>query len=143
MGRRRWITLLAGVLVALLLGQGLGLLPGGGTGEAGEERTASSAESATDPASGLPRVAEHDLPTEARETLALIDAGGPYPYDQDDQTFFNREGLLPGQPVGYYREYTVVTPGEDDRGPRRIVAGREGEYYWTSDHYVSFERIVR
>ena len=97
----------------------------------------------TDPASGLPWVEESDLPAEARDTLALIDAGGPFPHDEDDRTFFNREGLLPEQSEGHYREYTVETPGEADRGARRIVTGADGEYYWTSDHYASFERIAR
>lgn len=99
--------------------------------------------STQDPATGLPSVAVGDLPPEARDTLALIDRGGPYPYDQDDQTFGNREQLLPDQPDGYYREYTVETPGSDDRGARRIVRGDGGELYWTDDHYSSFSRIVR
>ena len=75
------------------------------------------------------------------DTLALIRAGGPYPYRQDDGVFGNREGLLPRQPSGYYREYTVVTPGSDDRGPRRIIFGADGDRYWTADHYASFRQI--
>jgi ribonuclease T1 len=81
------------------------------------------------------------LPPEARETLALIKAGGPFPYARDGTVFRNREGLLPARPRGYYREYTVRTPGARDRGARRIVAGRGGEYYYTRDHYRSFRRI--
>lgn len=89
------------------------------------------------------------LPREARETLALIKAGGPFPYDRDGIVFGNREGLLPKQARGYYREYTVKTPGERTRGARRIVAGegaardvrRSGEYWYTDDHYRSFRRI--
>ena len=73
----------------------------------------------------------------------LIDAGGPYRYDRDGVVFENRERILPAQERGYYREYTVPTPGEDDRGARRIVTGGEGQYYWTEDHYASFERIDR
>ena len=57
--------------------------------------------------------------------------------------FENRERILPAEQRGYYREYTVPTPGEDDRGARRIVTGDEGQYYWTEDHYASFERIDR
>ena len=136
MGRRGWI-LLAGVVAALALGA-VGLLDGTTTTAADRPTGAS-----TDPASGLPWVAEPDLPAEARDTLGLIDAGGPFPYDEDDRTFLNREGLLPERSGGYYREYTVETPGEDDRGARRIVTGSEGEYYWTPDHYASFERIAR
>jgi ribonuclease T1 len=82
------------------------------------------------------------LPAEARETLSLIRAGGPFPYARDGVVFGNREGLLPKQPRGYYREYTVRTPGVRDRGPRRIVAGKNGEHYYTDDHYRSFRRIL-
>ncbi len=81
------------------------------------------------------------LPPEARQTLALIKRGGPFPYGKDGSAFGNREGLLPGQPRGYYREYTVPTPGLDHRGARRIVAGRGGDYWYTADHYRSFRRI--
>jgi ribonuclease T1 len=87
------------------------------------------------------------LPPEARETIALIKAGGPYPYSQDGRTFQNREKLLPQRSRGYYREYTVRTPGAKDRGARRIVAGGCGEhgcveYFYTEDHYRSFRRII-
>lgn len=82
------------------------------------------------------------LPPEARETLARIKAGGPFPYPQDGRTFQNREKRLPLRERGYYREYTVKTPGARDRGARRIVAGRGGELYYTEDHYRSFRRII-
>jgi len=97
----------------------------------------------TDPDSGLPIVALADLPPEAAVTVGLITAGGPFPFRQDGATFQNREGLLPDQPAGYYAEYTVETPGSDDRGARRIIAGGGGELYWTDDHYDSFSRIQR
>jgi len=97
-----------------------------------------------DPVSGLPWILEEELPTEAQATLALIDQGGPFPYpDKDGSTFGNFEGLLPDHPRGYYHEYTVVTPGSQDRGARRIITGDAGEFYWTEDHYRSFERISR
>jgi len=83
------------------------------------------------------------LPREARDTLRLIERGGPYPYAKDGATFGNREGMLPKQARGYYHEYTVKTPGERTRGARRIVAGRGGEYYYSDDHYNSFRRIRR
>lgn len=83
-----------------------------------------------------------ELPKEARETLALIRAGGPFPYPQDGRTFQNREKLLPQRSRGYYREYTVKTPGARDRGARRIVSGNDGEFYYTADHYRSFQRII-
>jgi ribonuclease T1 len=82
------------------------------------------------------------LPSEAHKTFALIAKGGPYPYRQDGVVFQNREGLLPRQPQGYYHEYTVDTPGSADRGARRIIAGVPGEFYYTDDHYASFERVV-
>ncbi|MEO3753786.1 ribonuclease [Streptomyces sp. B6B3] len=83
-----------------------------------------------------------DLPPEAYDTLDLIEVGGPYPYPEDGGVFENREGLLPSQPIGYYHEYTVETPGSDDRGARRIVTGDSFEEdYYTSDHYESFDLI--
>lgn len=92
-------------------------------------------------ANGLPTLTLADLPPEAAETAALIEADGPFPFRQDGAIFENREGLLPAQPPGYYREYTVPTPGSDDRGARRIVVGAGGEMYWTADHYDSFAWI--
>ena len=83
-----------------------------------------------------------ELPREARQTLALIKEGGPFPYDRDGIVFGNFEKRLPIQVRGYYREYTVKTPWRRDRGPRRIVAGNQGEYFYTEDHYRSFRRIM-
>ncbi len=83
-----------------------------------------------------------ELPREARQTLALIKEGGPFPYDRDGIIFGNFEKRLPSQPRGYYREYTVKSPWRRDRGPRRIVAGKQGEYFYTEDHYRSFRRII-
>lgn len=84
------------------------------------------------------------LPAEAIDTLGRIEAGGPFEYRQDGGTFQNRERQLPPQPRGYYREYTVETPGSRDRGARRIVAGGDPpvEYFYTDDHYRSFRRFV-
>lgn len=82
-----------------------------------------------------------DLPREAIDTIALVDAGGPFPYSRDGVVFENRERRLPQEPRGYYREYTVPTPGEDDRGARRLVEGRGGELYYSDDHYASFEQV--
>jgi ribonuclease T1 len=98
---------------------------------------------AVDPDSGLRWVSVRDLPAEGQRTLALIDAGGPSPNGRDGVTFENREGLLPDEQRGHYREYTVQTPGSDDRGARRIVAGGDGEFYYSDDHYQSFRRIAR
>ena len=92
-----------------------------------------------------PQVTVAELPPEARETLRLIDAGGPFPYRRDGISFQNRERRLPEQPRGYYREYTVPTPGSRDRGARRIVSGDKPPtvFYYTADHYKSFRRIRR
>ena len=83
------------------------------------------------------------LPQEARQTLERIQRGGPFPHRQDGSVFQNREGRLPRQARGYYREYTVDTPGLDHRGERRIVTGGQppSEYYYTDDHYESFRRF--
>ena len=80
------------------------------------------------------------LPPEAARTVALIQRGGPFPYRQDGGVFGNREGLLPCQPRGWYREYTVDTPGLSHRGARRIVTGGHPprDWYYTDDHYDSF-----
>ncbi|MCB1886893.1 MAG: ribonuclease [Rhodocyclaceae bacterium] len=94
-------------------------------------------------ASGAPARAYPGLPAEAVDTLALIRRGGPFPYRKDGTTFQNREGHLPRKPRGYYREYTVPTPGERTRGARRIVTGGHPPevFYYTEDHYRSFRRI--
>ena len=92
-----------------------------------------------------PWIAETRLPPEARETLRLIDRGGPYPYRRDGVIFKNIEKRLPLKQRGYYREYTVPTPGSPDRGARRIVAGERppAVFYYTDDHYRSFREIKR
>lgn len=83
-----------------------------------------------------------ELPEQARTTLALIRQGGPFPYAKDGSVFHNREGRLPARERGYYREYTVPTPGSRDRGARRIVAGGgSAEFWYTADHYRTFKRI--
>ncbi len=94
---------------------------------------------------GLGTVAVGDLPAEARQTLALIREGGPYPYEKDGTVFGNYERKLPRQRRGYYTEYTVRTPQVRSRGARRIIAGgpdgRPTEFYYTDDHYQTFRRI--
>lgn len=149
-GRQRFRWLLLLVAAALLLAWAVTGGLSGGAGDAGDPTvardstsTSPSTDPSTDPDSGLPLVRLADLPPEAAATVELIDRGGPFPEDEDDGVFGNREDLLPDQPYGYYREYTVPTPGADTRGARRIVAGEAGELYWTDDHYQSFSRVVR
>ena len=95
-------------------------------------------------ADGIPDCAVEDLPPTAHEVIEDIEAGGPYEYPRNDGvTFGNREGLLPDEERGYYREFTVETPGSDDRGVRRIVTGGSDErdpehWFYTDDHYQSF-----
>ena len=88
-------------------------------------------------------IAKKQLPREAVETIALIRKGGPFPHQRDGAAFGNRERQLPPRERGWYREFTVKTPGVKDRGARRIVAGRDGTLYYTDDHYRSFRRIIR
>jgi len=101
-----------------------------------------AAPSAQAPASRPPQGADLPafLPAEARHAIALIQRGGPYPYDQDGSVFSNREGHLPSRPRGYYHEYTVDTPGLSHRGTRRIVTGGDPveAWYYSDDHYDSF-----
>lgn len=115
--------------------------PGAASGQAAPPTPAPPTAAPENP-SGLPEVRESALPAEGRRVLNLIRAGGPYRYSQDDQTFGNFERVLPRQDRGYYREYTVPTPGESDRGARRIVSGAGGDKYYTDDHYESFKFIA-
>ncbi|PXY24209.1 ribonuclease domain-containing protein [Prauserella flavalba] len=128
--RSRVTTVLLALIVALL---------GGASTVTAQPLAAAQAECGD--TSGFEQVPLGDLPPEATDTYELIEAGGPYPYPQDGTTFENREGLLPDCETGYYAEYTVETPGSDDRGARRIVTGDGGEYFYTPDHYESFVLI--
>jgi ribonuclease T1 len=89
----------------------------------------------------MPEIAAAELPAQARATIGLIRKGGPYPYERDGLVFGNFEKRLPLRERGYYREYTVRTPGASGRGARRIVAGKGGELYYTDDHYQTFKRV--
>lgn len=81
------------------------------------------------------------LPREAQRTLQAIKRGGPFAFERDGVVFGNYERRLPARQRGYYREYTVPTPGVRNRGARRIIAGTHAEYYYSDDHYRSFLRI--
>ncbi len=102
----------------------------------------SQAHTATTERTGIGTISASALPPEARTTLDLIKKGGPFAYPKDGIVFGNREKRLPPKPRGYYREYTVKTPGSRTRGARRIVAGQPGEFYYSDDHYNTF-RLIR
>jgi ribonuclease T1 len=124
MNSSRWVSLVALLLVAALMAS-----PAAARGRA--------------PALG--EIASSELPAEGRQTLALIAARGPFPFDRDGVVFGNRERILPDRPRGYYHEYTVRTPGARNRGARRIVCGGEPastrDCYYSDDHYQTFRRI--
>ena len=109
---------------------------------------ASASVQARGPMDNLGTVALATLPAEARTTHRLILAGGPFPYRKDGTVFGNRERLLPRADRGFYREYTVRTPGSPDRGARRIVCGGlrptvPEACFYTADHYASFKLIAQ
>ncbi|MDI2126150.1 ribonuclease domain-containing protein [Yinghuangia seranimata] len=155
MSRKSRLALAGGLLAVLVaVALALGLTRGGddgtsapGTGTRAASATAvpgatGDAQALVSVPPGMAAVTADQLPAEARRTLRLIDAGGPYPYRQDGAVFANREGRLPKQKSGYYHEYTVETPGSPDRGARRVITGRPGERYYTADHYATFRVIV-
>jgi ribonuclease T1 len=86
-------------------------------------------------------ISVYQLPPEGRDTLRAIKQGGPFAYPRDGVVFGNYEGVLTRRPRGYYHEYTVKTPGSRNRGTRRIISGATDEYYYSSDHYQTFQRI--
>ena len=75
------------------------------------------------------------------DTLRRVAKGPPYPYRQDGESFSNREARLPKRERGWWHEYTVETPGSPDRGARRLLVGKDGETWYTADHYRSFRRV--
>lgn len=137
-GWGRWRTAVRAVLLVLSVSVG-GLLGLGASGvQAKEPLILLPAES----------IAVTQLPPQGRSMLALIYQGGPFRHDKDNAVFGNRERILPAKDRGYYREYTVRTPGERTRGARRIVCGglkpaAPDACYYTGDHYASFRRIVQ
>ncbi|MFF2010922.1 ribonuclease domain-containing protein [Streptomyces sp. NPDC058195] len=131
------ITMLGGAAALLSV-----LLVGAPATTAGAAPTTPVAVSSVSSVTAVGSVCYTALPSQAHDTLDLIDAGGPFPYSQDGTVFQNREGVLPSQSTGYYHEYTVITPGSPTRGARRIVTGQKTqEDYYTSDHYATFRLI--
>jgi guanyl-specific ribonuclease Sa len=126
---RRPQLALVGLVVALVIGYTVQALTSGSTAPHPGPTTSTAV-----PLSGLP--------VQARQTVTLIERGGPFPYPTNDGVVFhNAEHLLPAERDGYYREYTVPTPGAQTRGARRIVTGADGEFYYTPDHYEHFVRV--
>lgn len=139
---RSWLWLVA---VLVLAGSWQLLQREAGPGMPPVAETFRAPTSAPDAPAGPRDAALAFLPPEAHATLALIDRGGPFPHRQDGGVFQNRERLLPERTRGYYREYTVDTPGLDHRGARRIVTGGDPpvEWHYTADHYRSFRAFER
>ena len=133
----KWIRLAALLLLAFLAAEWWSAQTP--AGDPASSVPAESSATATETSARYPSF----LPPEAVATLELIERGGPFPYDRDGTIFQNRERLLPDRPRGYYREYTVETPGSRDRGARRIVTGGQPPevYYYTDDHYRSFRQL--
>jgi ribonuclease T1 len=146
MSQGRVRALIAGIVaIAAVLGIAL---PGGGDDGSTSAGTSSpntaaqtTSEAATNPGPSSGPSATSEEGVAIAGVLAAIDAGTPSRYSEDGGTFENREGLLPDKPFGYYREYTVETPGSPDRGARRLVIGEDGDTWYTNDHYASFTRI--
>ncbi|AYG83522.1 Guanyl-specific ribonuclease Sa3 [Streptomyces hundungensis] len=116
------------------------LLTGPVAGAASATPTAPAASAVS--VSSVGSVCYSALPSQAHDTLRLIDQGGPFPYSQDGVVFQNREGVLAQQSSGYYHEYTVITPGAPTRGTRRIITGEKSqEDYYTADHYATFRLV--
>jgi ribonuclease T1 len=134
---RSYETAVGVVIVAVLAV--VFFLSGGGTAERTHPDRAQTSATAVD---GSGTIGFRRLPPEAQQTVRLIRQGGPFRYSQVGAGFANREGHLPAEPRGFYHEYTVDTPGSPDRGARRIVAGQQGQLFYTDDHYRTFKRII-
>lgn len=134
---RTTLSALVGLLVVVI-----GALVGGVARS--DHHPSSPAGASARSSTGAGEIALSDLPPQARRVIEEIDHGGPFEYPgKDGSVFGNFEHHLPSEPSGYYHEYTVDTPGDATRGTRRIIAGRNGELYYTADHYNTFQRIRR
>lgn len=148
----RWCirsTLRSLLLAGLLLASILSMAPGGGSAGWAVIASAQARETPgqTPESAAIPVVAVADLPVQARDVLRRIEQGGPFAYEKDGIVFGNYERILPTKRRGFYREYTVPTPGARNRGARRIVCGGAKHHpevcYYTHDHYASFRRIAK
>jgi ribonuclease T1 len=131
---RRPLLALVALVVALAVGYAV---QGSGGGSHHPARSSSASASTT-----AGEVALSTLPPQVAATVGLIRSDGPFPYPRNDGVVFhNNEHVLPRQADGYYHEYTVPTPGSGDRGARRLITGRDGEFFYTDDHYETFRRV--
>ncbi len=139
---RRPLVALVALVVALIVGYAVRAGDSHDSSSPASSAAASSSASASSTAaSGA--VALSTLPVQVAATVRLVRSDGPFPYPRNDGVVFhNNEHVLPRQADGYYHEYTVPTPGSDDRGARRLITGRAGEYYYTDDHYETFRRVA-
>ncbi|HSD17842.1 MAG TPA: ribonuclease domain-containing protein [Thermomonas sp.] len=137
-----WLLLAIAVLVAWQLWPAREAVPVPGASAPTAAASPGAHAHAETPSSPTPALPDF-LPAQAHTTIELIQRGGPFPYRQDGSIFGNREGHLPRQPRGWYREYTVDTPGLGHRGARRIITGGHPprDWYYTDDHYDSFRRF--
>lgn len=135
-------------VAAASLAAGMGVAATPSTAHASPAYTPTAAGTAFTAAASIPDCALSSLPSQATDTVNLIEQGGPFPYpDHDGTVFSNREGILPAESSGYYHEYTVITPNSPDRGARRIITGgtpltSPPVWYYTGDHYASFCKIT-
>jgi ribonuclease T1 len=135
---RRPLLALVALLLVLGVGYGINALRDSGSSPSHPSATSQGPSASTTSS----EVGLSSLPAQAAQTVALIVKGGPFPYPHNDGVVFgNNEHLLPKEASGYYHEYTVPTPGASNRGTRRIITGRRGEYYYTGDHYEHFQRV--
>jgi ribonuclease T1 len=127
---RRPLVALVVLIAALAVGYGIRAAHSGTHGAGSPARTTAAP------------VALSALPPQVAQTVRLIRAGGPFPYPGNDGVVFhNDEHHLPAESDGYYREYTVPTPGSPDRGARRLILGRDGRFWYTGDHYATFREV--
>ncbi|MDQ2797756.1 MAG: ribonuclease N [Actinomycetota bacterium] len=133
-GVRRPLVALVALVLALVVGYVIKGLDSGSRGQHNPSASTSVLSGSAVPLSSLP--------AQAAQTVRLIERGGPFPYPRSDgEVFRNDEHRLPPEPDGYYREYTVPTPGSDDRGARRIIRAADGTLFYTGDHYDTFGRV--
>ncbi len=132
----RWVAVASGIAATLIFATTQPAI-------CGSTASLSSPPVRTSVTTRIPLISIDQLPPEASQTIQLIERGGRFPYRQDGTVFGNRERRLPVAPYRTYHEYTVPTPGSSTRGARRIITAPQHVYYYTGDHYRSFQQVVR